>query len=376
MRVLHVFKTYIPDSFAGIERVIWQVAEGCAELGIDSEVLSLSRNPEANSMSVGRHFAAKAKLLVEYASTGLSIDFICELRKRARAADIVHYHFPWPMMDLAHLLVRPNRPTVVTYHSDIVRQKRLEKLYAPLRTAFLNSVDAVVATSPNYLQSSQVLQKCRARTSVIPIGLNSGQSRVAPEQLAHWRARLGHRFFLFVGALRYYKGIQFLLEAARESGLPLVILGEGEMHDDIASAGLPNVKMIGAVSDEDKAALLQLCSAFVFPSHLRSEAFGVALLEAAFAGKAMISCELGTGTSYINIDGETGIVIPPADGAALASAMRTLWNDQYLCARYGEAAINRANAVFSASAMTERYIQLYLALLSDRLPASRHDPAQ
>src|SRR5690606_19545518 len=113
-----------------------------------------------------------------------------------------------------------------------------------------------------------------------------------------WRERLGGEFFLFVGALRYYKGLKFLVEAARQTGLPVVLAGQGQLEPGLE---LPaNVTLLGAVSEADKAALLALCRAFVFPSHLRSEAFGVALLEAAFAGVAMISCEIGTGTSYVN----------------------------------------------------------------------------
>lgn len=366
MRVLHVFKTYIPDSFAGIERVIWHIAEGCAELGIDSEVLSLSPSPAANSVTVGRHFARKAKLLLEFASTGFSLDLVGALRDSARRADIVHYHFPWPMMDLAHFLVRPHRPTLVTYHSDIVRQKRLETIYAPLRTAFLDNVGHIVATSPNYLHSSPILQRYRDKTSVIPIGLKPAAAQGAsPDRVGHWRERLGSRFFLFVGALRYYKGIRYLLDAARLSGLPLVIVGEGELYEEIVSAGLANVTLLGAVSDENKAALLELCTAFVFPSHLRSEAFGVALLEAAFAGRAMISCELGTGTSYINLDRTTGIVIPPGDADALAQAMRALWDDRDACACYGAAAALRANSVFSAATMTRDYARLYRTLIAN-----------
>lgn len=363
MRILHVFKTYLPDSFAGIERVIWQIAEGCAELGIDSEVLSLSSNPHTNSVSIDNHYASKSKLLANIASTGFSIDFLADLSRKARNFDVVHYHFPWPMMDLAHMLVRPQHPVLLTYHSDIVRQKRLEKFYAPLRNAFLNQVDHIVATSPNYVETSPVLSRYREKISVIPIGLDpSRQIQPTLKRLDHWRARVGNRFFLFVGALRYYKGLQFLLEAAKLTGLPLVIVGEGEMYADILRAALPNVSLVGAVSDEDKAALLKLCSAFVFPSHLRSEAFGVALLEASFASKPMISCELGTGTSYVNLDGKTGLVIPPSNVNALSRAMMLLWQDEALCEAYGTAALRRANEIFDARKMVHAYAKIYHSL--------------
>jgi len=364
MRVLHVFKTYIPDSFAGIERVIWHLAEGCSDLGIESEVLSLSVHPQANSMQVGRHFAAKSSLLAQMASTGISLDFIAAFRERAEAADVVHYHFPWPMMDVAHLITRPGKPSVLTYHSDIVRQKWLSRIYAPLQHAFLRRVDAIVATSPQYTQTSPILAQYKNKLDVIPIGIDPmRQSQPSAERLEYWRQRFGDRFFLFVGSLRYYKGMRYLIEAARLSGLPLVIVGQGEMQRDVVEANLPNITMVGAVPDEDKAALLKLCTAFVFSSHLRSEAFGVALLEAAFAGKPMISCELGTGTSYVNRDGETGLIVKPADARGLSEAMRILWSDEALCRRFGDAALRRANALFNAEKMSKGYSNLYRRLL-------------
>ena len=82
----------------------------------------------------------------------------------------------------------------------------------------------------------------------------------------------------------------------------------GEAHEGVALG----VAVLGALDDADKVALLTLCYAVAFPSHLRSEAFGISLLEGAMYGKPMISSEIGTGTSYINIDGETGLVVPMA----------------------------------------------------------------
>jgi rhamnosyl/mannosyltransferase len=268
------------------------------------------------------------------------------------------------MMDLVQLGSRIRKPSVVTYHSDIVKQRGLLQVYRPLMHHFLRQADRIVATSPTYLQTSPVLAQFSGKTSAIPIGLDDAPPPDG-ERVEAWRARLGERFLLFVGALRYYKGLPFLLEAARETGLPVVLAGSG---DDamVAQAALPNVTSLGQVDEADKLALLSLCTAFVFPSHLRSEAFGVALLEAARAGKPMISCEIGTGTSYVNKDRETGIVVPPADAPALAAAMRTLWSDQALCERLGRAARDRYLGLFTAAAMGRAYKAIYDEVLGAR----------
>ncbi|WP_375450218.1 glycosyltransferase [uncultured Devosia sp.] len=144
------------------------------------------------------------------------------------------------------------------------------------------------------------------------------------------------------------------------SGLPVVIAGEA---DDLQRAKLPaNVVATGRVSDEDKEALLDLCRAFVFPSHLRSEAFGVALLEAARSGKPMISCEIGTGTTYVNVDGETGIVVPPQNPSRLAQAMQNLAGNAETAANFGRAAQERYKNLFTQEQMAAAYADLYRQL--------------
>ena len=62
---------------------------------------------------------------------------------------MVHYHFPWPFADLLEMIAGGSKPYIVTYHSDIVRQKLLGKYYRPLMNRFLGGAARVVATSQN-----------------------------------------------------------------------------------------------------------------------------------------------------------------------------------------------------------------------------------
>lgn len=371
IKVLHFFKTYYPDSMGGIEQVIYQLAQGGSAQGIQSQVLYLSSRGAARNEPLGRHLTHRSKLDLHVASTGFSLSAFKDFAELAKQADIVHYHYPWPFMDLAHFASRIKKPTVVSYHSDIVKQKTLLKFYQPLMNRFLGSVDHIVASSPNYLASSEVLQRYRHKVTVIPYGLDQGTYEQAQDhKLQAWRARLGPRFFLFVGALRYYKGLDYLIEAARQSNLPVVIVGHGHLEQELRAQaqrlGAHTVHFVGGLSDEDKVALLTLCEAFVFPSHLRSEAFGISLLEAAMYGKPLISCEIGTGTTFINIAGETGLVVPPRDSAALAKAMQTLWNDPERAQVMGLRARQRFESVFSAQVMVDQYAQLYRQLLAGK----------
>lgn len=364
MLVLHFYRTAFPDTMGGVEQVINQIARGANRLGVKTEVLSLTPDRLARTIEIDGYLAHRARLDLQIASTGFSASVFCRFSQLAKKADVIHYHFPWPFMDLVHFATRVKKPTVVTYHSDILRQKHLLKLYRPLKRRFLASVDRIVATSPNYLATSDVLEKFSGKVSVIPIGLDK-ESYPEPEpgRLAHWRKQLGQKFFLFVGVLRYYKGLHILVEAAQGTDYPIVIVGAGPIEQELkaqaAQLGLRNIHFLGHLPDEDKVALLTLCYGVVFPSHLRSEAFGISLLEGAMYGKPMISSEIGTGTTFINIADETGLVVPPSDPVALRQAMLHLWENPDGAAEMGRRAEARYWKHFTAEQMVKSYVDLY-----------------
>jgi glycosyltransferase involved in cell wall biosynthesis len=374
IRVLHFYKTYYPDSVGGIEQVIRQLAVGTTRLGVSNVVLSLSRAKDLEPIEFEGHTVVRVPLDFEIASNGFSMAALKALARLADECDVVHYHFPWPFMDLAHFISRVSKPSLVTYHSDIVRQKMLLRFYQPLKQRFLRSVDAIVATSPNYMASSAVLERYRDKTRIITYGLDK---TIYPtpdaERLAYWRDKVGIKFFLFVGVLRYYKGLHVLLDAVENTDYPVVIVGAGpielELKAHAARLGLAHVMFVGALDDADKVALLTLCYAMAFPSHLRSEAFGISLLEGAMFGKPMISSEIGTGTTYINVDGDTGLVVPPDDSAAFGKAMRTLWENPNLAEEMGKRAALRYEELFTAERMAANYTALYRELVAKHAAA-------
>ena len=149
-----------------------------------------------------------------------------------------------------------------------------------------------------------------------------------------------------------------------------MILGAGPIEAELKAhalkLGVHNIHFLGFQPEEDKIALLELCSAVLFPSHLRSEAFGVLLLEGALYGKPLISSEIGTGTSYINIDKETGIVVPPSAPAALRQAMDYLWNNPEEAKAMGQRAEARYWKLFTAGQMARSYVALYKEILGRR----------
>ena len=231
MKILHFYKTYLPDTIGGAEQVIRQIAIEAMGLGVTSEVLSLSPKNVDSTVEVDGHLVHRCKSNLEIASTPFSASALFRFKELVQNTDVVHYHYPYPFADMLHFLARVKKPTVVSYHSDIVKQKWLLRVYKPLERHFLNSVDRIVVASPNYLKSSATLGGYKNKSIIIPYGLNIRNYPTPPaERLTYWRERFGERFFLFVGVIRYYKGLHVLVEAAQQSTYPIVIVGSGPIE--------------------------------------------------------------------------------------------------------------------------------------------------
>ena len=372
MRILHFYRTAFPDTMGGIEQVIHQLALGASQSGIEVDVLSLSSDKQIKSIEFNGYWTHRAHLDFQLASTGFSLSVIRQFSRLAKKADVIHYHFPWPFMDVVHFVTGVKKPTIVTYHSDIIRQKELLFIYRPLMNRFLGSVDRIVATSPNYRATSQVMVRYSDKTSVIPIGLDKATyPKPSQDRMKYWSERLGGKFFLFIGVIRYYKGLHILLSASKGTDYPIVIVGAGPIEQqlkiEVTRLGLERVHFLGFLPDEDKVALLTLCYSVVFPSHLRSEAFGISLLEGAMYGKPLISSEIGTGTTFINIANETGLVVPPSDPIALREAMQYLWQHPEQAAIMGKKAQERYWRLFTAERMVNSYVDLYKQLMDESI---------
>jgi len=372
MRVLQVYKAALPHSMGGVERVIDGIASGLISAGHEAEVLAIGPRRETVVQTPGyRVHTVPADF--ERASCPVALAALPLLHKLAERADVVHYHAPWPWADALHLLgAARGRPTVVSYQSDVVRQRVIGALYRPLMHAFLRRADRIVASSPDYVHSSPVLARYRERTRVVPIGIADGPPAASLAQRGTaWRQRAGGPFLLFLGVLRYYKGLRFLLDAIAGTPMRLVIAGDGPLRAELEAQARhlaigDQVLFTGHIDDADRWALIDACRAVVLPSHLRSEAYGVALVEAASRGRPMVSCAMGTGTSFINRDGETGRTVPPADSLALRQALTSLWEDDAAATQMGAAARLRYLDGLRLEDMVDGMLGVYAEVLSAR----------
>lgn len=366
LRVLHIYRTYFPETQGGGQEVIRQFCLATSSRGVENTVFALAKEPDPKDLDLPEAHLRRSKSHFEIASCDFGgIDALLSCRRMASRADILQIYYPWPFADAMLPFVRQGKPVIVTYISDIVRQRRLDAAYAPLRRYLLGSADAITVTSPAFANSSPVLRSYSEKLRIVPYCLGEA-SPPDSGRADHWERQLGKGFFLFVGVLRYYKGLEFLIRGASRTKHAIVIVGDGPERSRLESMactlGASNVAFLGALPDIDKHALYSLCRAVVLPSHQRSEAFGMTLLEAARAGKPMISCEIGTDTSWVNLDGETGLVVPPSDADALTHALNALAGNESLCQRFGLAASMRWRTHYSTQVVGEKLRSLYETL--------------
>ena len=368
MHILQIYKDYYPV-LGGIENHVRDLSEGLAARGHRVTVLVTNTEPHTLIEYPRPGLTViKAARSLHVSSTPLSLEML--LWTRLVRPDVVQLHFPYPPGDLAALLVPGHAPLVVTYHSDIVRQRNLLRVYRPLLAWTLHRAARIIATSPNYIISSPFLRHKAAKCVVIPLGVDIERFAHADErQVAMWRERYGAPLLLFVGRLRYYKGLHVLLDALPAVRTQLLIAGSGPEQAALAAQAArlgvgDRVHFLGDVADEDLPALYHAADIFVLPAHLRAEALGVAQIEALASGLPSISTELGTGTSYANLHGETGLVVPPGDPCELANATNTLLADAELRHRCGAAGQRRATALFGRERMLDGVEAVYQHVLA------------
>jgi O-antigen biosynthesis rhamnosyltransferase len=364
MKILFVYKSYYPETRGGVEEVLHVLMTGLVEKGHQCTLLVTTKNRNAYTRQEGNITIHYCPANITFASCPVSLNFMSKFKVLSREHDLINFHFPWPWADLTAILPGLDKPYIVTYQSDIVRQKYLNKLYKPLMRIFLSRAKAIVATSEQYRQSSTVLRRYLDKTAVIPLGLQQGiRLEECLQEQDLWKEKVGEGFFLFLGVLRYYKGLRYLLEAVKGTSLPIVIAGSGPEEATLKMLAeqyqLSNVTFVGAVNEQDKTALFSLCKAVVVPASERSEAYCLTLVEGLRAGKALISTELGTGTSFVNDAGITGLVVPAKNAQALRTALFDLEKNSDKCAEFSKAAKQRFLDHFKSDNMINAYEDLF-----------------
>lgn len=367
-RLLHLYKDCHPVK-GGIENHLTELSRAQAALGHDVTVLVAG--PAGRRTEVTQEegvTVVRAKRLATLASTPLSPAFFREAGRLS--ADIAHLHYPHPPGEIAWLWKRPAPHAVLAYHCDVVRQKNIMRFYGPLLRRVLSRVDRITVNNPTQMDLpllAPFLHKC----SVVPLGIDiTPFSPPTPEQHTASRRALTlpekSDVLLFMGVLRYYKGLGTLIEAMARlpERVTLLVGGDGPMRQEWEKAAqrspaAERIRFLGRVPDERMATCYHAADVFVLPSNSRAEAYGLVQIEAMACGVPSVCTEVGTGTSWVNLHGETGIVVPPCDPEELGDALLALLNEPDRRRAMGLAARKRVETHFTTGIMVQGYERVY-----------------
>ncbi len=367
MKVLLLYKDYHPV-VGGIENHIRLLARGLRAQNVDARVLVTNTETATLRQTIDGVPVTKTGRQAHILSTPISLSYLAELRRQSATADLVHLHAPYPPAELAQLLLGPAKPFVISYHSDIVRQKRTGKLYAPFQRKVLQRAALVAASSPAYIESSPFLQDVHKKCRVIHYGIETERFEQT-EQVRVDAQRLRNQYgdlplLLFIGRLRHYKGVDVLIRAMHSIKARLLIIGTGPMQEawqDLAQTEnlADKIFFLGDSSEEESLVARYAAEIFVLPSTNRAEALGIVQLEAMACGIPVVCTELGTGTSYVNRDGQTGLVVPPNNPRALAAAINKLIANPAMRTWMGAKGRMRVRTAFSFQKMIDTTISFY-----------------
>lgn len=377
MRVLHLGKYYAPQR-GGIERHTQALAEGCARKGDEVAVLVHQRPGDWRyaDATIDRVRVLRSGCLGEWVHAPLSPLYPRDLARALAVVspDLLHLHFPNPSCFFALANPAARRlPWVVHWHADVPpdstdwRLRAAYRAYRPFERAVLARAQTVVATSQAYLEASSALLPWRDKAVVIPLGI-AEEDASAATACALWPAEDGLRL-LAVGRLSQYKGFDVLVEALVASKhATLLLVGSGECGDALRALArtrgvMERIHFVGDLDDDALRSAYASAQALVLPSIDRGEAFGLVLLEAMRASLPVVaSAIVGSGVGSVVVDNETGLMVKPADSAALSMAIDRL-QDASLRERLGRAGRARWQREFTLERSVERVRAVYRSAL-------------
>ena len=375
LRVLHLGKYWHKDG--GIETHVKTLCKGLASAGARVVNLVSAVSHKGSRFVHDGYTVVESPSLGVYFSTSIAPQMVLEARRlhAEEPFDLIHLHFPDPMSHLVSMALPAHIPRVITWHSDIVKQRHLLKLYRPFQQRVIKQSKAIVAATPSHFSSSSQIPPPypNHQRHVIPFGFDFEWLTLTPgiqEKADVIRQQAQGRFVVFaLGRHVAYKGFDVLIDAIQHTQAFLVLGGEGPLtatlKAQVQRLGLDKqVLFTGRLPSTDMVAHYHACDAFCLPSVTPNEAFGIVQIEAMACGKSVICTQLHNGVNDINPHGVTGLTVPVQDPMAMASAINQLANDKELCRRLGNQAQQHALQKFSIDQMIRLHTHLYTEVIN------------
>lgn len=367
MRILQLGKFH--PIRGGVEKVMLDITQGLSEKGIPCDMLcaNFEKSQGITEITLNEH----GKLFIvptlfKAAGTMIAPRMISWLRKHAREYEIIHIHHPDPMAAIALMLSGFKGRVLLHWHSDIISQKFFLFFYKPIQKWLIKRAERIIGTTPVYVADSPALRKAQDKTTFVPIGIQPLISDVVEANKI--KSPYICKIIVFsLGRLVEYKGFEYLIDAA--GYLPedyhVVIGGTGPLKDAlqkrIDNLGLKErVTLLGFVDNKDVPCWFSAADVFVLSSVMKTEAFGIVQIEAMSVGTPVVATRIpGSGVSWVNKDGVSGLNVEPRDPEALAKAILAVTKDETAHKSFGAGAKSRFEEMFRKELMFNKLEDIY-----------------
>ena len=357
MKILNITKKFEHNVFGGVETLVDNICIELKKKNIVSDVYTIiekkTKKREYNIIS--------DKILFSIFSCPVSFNSLINFLKLKNNYDFFNFHFPWPYMDILSLFVNKKK-IIITYHADIVKKNLIYYLYFPLMIFFLYRANKIIVTSENYLSSSKILKFFLKKVEIIPIGIKKKHKLLKIKK--RFNSYKKKEYFIFIGNLRNYKGLDYLINAFSNIQANLLIVGDGKQKKYIKNIikKHKNIKLVTNIDENNKFFLLRHSQALILPSVDRREAYGIALIEAMSEKKPLISTKIATGTSYLNKHNITGIEIAPSDIDEIKNSVLKIQNNKKIKNKFSKNSFKRFKNFFELDLMIKKYLSFYKRL--------------
>ncbi len=377
MKIVQLFKIYWPDNGGGIAKVIESIADGFSDCEQEIIVCQDRRRRKSIDDVYKGIKVRRSSQLFTFASTPISIQYLKDVKKRTKDADITIYHFPYPMIDLAVLLGLYSGRLVVWWHCGIEKYKNLAPFYRLIVAHTLKKADRILVSSQGNIDHSPMLGPFKTKCSVVPFSVSDEYIKRGRKYISSVQEKQIEKHaqvnILFIGRLVWYKGCDILLRAyagMQSKNCTLTLVGGGPLEQELkelaASLHIDTVRFAGRVSEKEKIRYIEACDFLVLPSVSKAEAFGLVQIEAMAFGKPVINTRLPSGVPTVSVDGETGLTVKPGNVSQLARAMDRLVRDGELRRAYGRNAYERVSGEYTKEVMIGRHRKEFEKLLSEQ----------
>ncbi len=370
MKILQIGKFY--PIRGGVEKVMYDIMLGLSQRGVSCDMLCAAAEDEQPGVLSLNENARLIIMpaLIKCAATMISPAMISTLRKIKDDYDVIHIHHPDPMACAALFFSGYKGKVLLHWHSDILKQKMMLKIYQPMQKWLIDRADLIIGTTPVYVSRSPFLQKVQSKVGYIPIGVD----RIVPDGEVVRQIRRcypGKRIVFSLGRLVEYKGYEYLIKAARYLTDDYVILigGTGPLKEElqalIKEEGQENkVRLLGYVSDDELPHYFGACDLFCLSSIQKTEAFAIVQIEAMSAGKPVVATKIqDSGVSWVNDHTVSGFNVEPRNACAIAEAIETVLSDNQVYDRLVEGALERYDSLFTKEKMVDLCLSIYKKML-------------